>query len=128
MSFVLSARVRRLKASASMVAQEKVAQLKSAGVKVVDLTIGEPCIDTPPHIVEAAIAAMKAGDTHYTPAWGTPALRQAISRKLQRENGLHYGIDQIVAGCGAKQLIYEAFAATLADGDEVVIPAPYWVS
>ena len=128
MSFVLSARVRRLQASASMVAQEKVAQLKSAGVKVVDLTIGEPCIDTPPHIVEAAIAAMKAGDTHYTPAWGTPALRQAISRKLQRENGLHYGIDQIVAGCGAKQLIYEAFAATLADGDEVVIPAPYWVS
>jgi aspartate aminotransferase len=128
MSFVLAERVTRLKASASMVAQEKVAQLKSAGVKVVDLTIGEPCIDTPPHIVEAAIAAMKAGDTHYTPAWGTPALRQAISRKLQRENGLHYGIDQIVVGCGAKQLIFEAFAATLADGDEVIIPAPYWVS
>lgn len=128
MSFVLAERVSRLKASASIVAQEKVARLAAAGIEVVDLTIGEPCIDTAPHIVNAAIEAMKAGDTHYTPAWGTPALRQAISRKLERENHLQYGVDQIVVGCGAKQLTFEAFAATLGEGDEVIIPAPYWVS
>jgi aspartate aminotransferase len=128
MSFVLAERVSRLKASASIEAQEKVVRLAAAGIKVVDFTIGEPCIDTAPHIVEAAIAAMKTGDTHYTPAWGTPALRQAISRKLERDNHLHYGIDRIVVGCGAKQIIFEAFAATLSNQDEVVIPAPYWVS
>jgi len=128
MSFVLAERVSRLKASASIVAQEKVARLAAAGVAVVDLTIGEPCIDTAPHIIAAAIEAMKAGDTHYTPAWGKLALRQAIARKLKRENQLAYDLDQIVVGCGAKQLTFEAFAATLADGDEVVIPAPYWVS
>lgn len=128
MSIVLSERVTRLKASASIEAQEKLARLASAGIKVVDLTIGEPCIDTAPHIVDAAIAAMKAGDTHYTPAWGKPALRQAISRKLRRENDLAYDVGQIVVGCGAKQLTFEAFAATLGEGDEVVIPAPYWLS
>lgn len=128
MSFVLAERVSRLKASASIVAQEKVARLASAGIEVVDLTIGEPCIDTAPHIVTAAIEAMKAGDTHYTPAWGKPALRQAIGRKLKRENHLSYDVDQIVVGCGAKQLTFEAFAATLGEGDEVIIPAPYWVS
>jgi aspartate aminotransferase len=110
------------------VAQEKVARLVSAGMEVVDLTIGEPCIDTAPHIVDAAIEAMKAGDTHYTPAWGKLALRQAVSRKLRRENQLSYDVDQIVVGCGAKQLTFEAFAATLGQGDEVIIPAPYWVS
>lgn len=128
MSFVLAERVSRLKASASIEAQEKIARLASAGIEVVDLTIGEPCIDTAPHIVGAAIEAMKAGDTHYTPAWGKPALRQAIARKLERENQLQYDVDQIVVGCGAKQLIFEAFAATLGEGDEVIIPAPYWVS
>lgn len=128
MSIVLAERVTRLKVSASIAAQEKVARLAASGVEIVDLTIGEPCIDTAPHIVSAAIEAMKAGDTHYTPAWGKPALRQAISRKFERENRLHYGIDEIVVGCGAKQLIFEAFAATLGEGEEVVIPAPYWVS
>ncbi|GEP58850.1 aminotransferase class I/II-fold pyridoxal phosphate-dependent enzyme [Reyranella soli] len=128
MSFVLAERVTRLKASASIEAQEKVVRLAAAGIKVVDFTIGEPCIDTAPHIVAAAIEAMKAGDTHYTPAWGKPALRQAISRKLERDNHLQYGIDRIVVGCGAKQLIFEAFAATLSEQDEVIIPAPHWVS
>jgi aspartate aminotransferase len=128
MSIVLAERVSRLKASASIAAQEQLARLAAAGLEIVDLTIGEPCIDTAPHIVSAAIAAMKAGDTHYTPAWGKPALREAISRKLKRENGLDYDIGQIVVGCGAKQLTFEAFAATLSDGDEVIIPAPYWLS
>jgi len=128
MSFVLAERVSRLKASASIEAQEKVARLAAAGVKVVDLTIGEPCIDTAPHIVSAAVEAMKAGDTHYTPAWGKLVLREAIGRKLRRENNLDYDIGQIVVGCGAKQLTFEAFAATLAEGDEVIVPAPYWVS
>lgn len=128
MSIVLSERVSRLKASASIEAQEKLARLASAGIEVIDLTIGEPCIDTAPHIVDAAIAAMKAGDTHYTPAWGTLALRQAVSRKLKKENQLQYGVGQIVVGCGAKQLTFEAFAATLEEGDEVIIPAPYWLS
>jgi aspartate aminotransferase len=79
MSFVLAERVSRLKASASIEAQEKVARLASAGVKVVDLTIGEPCIDTAQHIVDAAIEAMKSGDTHYTPAWGSsPFARPSV--------------------------------------------------
>jgi aspartate aminotransferase len=128
MTVALAERVSLLKQAASIVAKEKVTQLRAAGKDVVDLTIGEPDLDTAPHIVEAAVAAMRRGETHYTATPGTQGLREAIDRKLERENGLSFGPDAIVVGCGAKQLIFEAFAATLEKGDEVVIPAPYWVS
>jgi aspartate aminotransferase len=128
MKISLSERVTRLKPSASIAAKAVVNELRAQGRSIVDFTIGEPDLDTPPHIVEAAIAAMRAGDTHYTPTNGTPALRKAIAAKLKRENGLDFDAADIVVGVGAKQLIFEAFAATLDDGDEVIVPAPYWVS
>jgi len=128
MKITLSERVTRLKPSASIAAKAIVNELRAQGRSIVDFTIGEPDLDTPPHIVEAAIAAMRAGDTHYTATNGTPALRQAIAAKLKRENGLAFDPADIVVGVGAKQLIFEAFAATLNSGDEVIVPAPYWVS
>ena len=128
MKISLSERVTRLKPSASIAAKAIVNDLRAQGRSIVDFTIGEPDLDTPPHIVEAAIEAMRAGDTHYTATNGTPALRQAIAAKLKRENGLAFDPADIVVGVGAKQLIFEAFAATLNAGDEVIVPAPYWVS
>ena len=128
MSITLSDRVNALKPSASIAAKAIVNDLRAQGRRIVDFTIGEPDLDTPPHIIEAAIAAMRAGDTHYTASNGTPALRQAIADKLARDNGITVSPADIVVGCGAKQLIFEAFAATLNDGDEVIVPAPYWVS
>lgn len=128
MSLKLAERVARLKPSASIAAKSKVTELLAAGRSVVDLTIGEPDLNTPPHIIEAAIAAMRQGDTHYTATAGSPALREAICAKFERENGVRYKPEDIVVGCGAKQLIFEAFAATLSRGDEVIVPAPYWVS
>jgi aspartate aminotransferase len=128
MSIKLAERVARLRPSASLAAKNKVSELLASGRQVIDFTIGEPDLDTPPHIVDAAIAAMRRGETHYTVTPGIPALRDAICRKLLRENGLRYTIDDVVVGCGAKQLIFEAFAATLSKGDEVIIPSPYWVS
>lgn len=128
MTITLSDRVNALKPSASIAAKAIVNDLRAQGRQIIDFTIGEPDLDTPPHIIEAAIEAMRAGDTHYTASNGTPALRQAISDKLARENGVAVAPSDIVVGCGAKQLIFEAFAATLNDGDEVIVPAPYWVS
>ena len=128
MTIALSDRVNSLKPSASIAAKAIVNDLRAKGRKIIDLTIGEPDLDTPPHIIEAATAAMRAGDTHYTASNGTPMLRQAISAKLTRENGISVPPERIVVGCGAKQLIFEAFAATLNEGDEVIVPAPYWVS
>jgi aspartate aminotransferase len=102
--------------------------LRAAGRTIIDFTIGEPDFPTPPHIVQAGIEALASGQTRYTATPGIPALRNAIAAKLQRENGLTYAPDQIVVGCGAKQIIYEALAATLNAGDEVIVPAPYWLS
>ena len=124
----ISNRAAAMKPSASIAAKKIVADLQAAGQQIIDLTIGEPDIATPPHILEGAIDAMRAGKTHYTASAGDPALRSAIAATIQREKGLACGPDNIVVGCGAKQLIFEAFAATLNPGDEVVIPAPYWVS
>ncbi|MBV9982402.1 aminotransferase class I/II-fold pyridoxal phosphate-dependent enzyme [Bradyrhizobium sp.] len=124
----LAERVARMKPSASIAAKHKVTELLAAGRQVVDFTIGEPDLETPPHIIEAALAAMRRGDTHYTLTAGTPSLREAVCRKLERDSGLTYSPEEVVVGCGAKQLIFEAFAATLNKGDEVIIPAPYWVS
>jgi aspartate aminotransferase len=128
MAMKLAERVVQLKPSASIVARQRVLELQAAGETIIDLTIGEPDLDTPAHIMDAAMSAMKAGDTHYTVPLGTPALRKAIIAKLQRDNGLDYALNEVIVGVGAKQLIYEAFAATLDEGDEVIVPAPYWVS
>ncbi|MDP9857517.1 pyridoxal phosphate-dependent aminotransferase [Agrobacterium sp. CR_3] len=128
MSLQISNRAIALKPSASIAAKKMVSDLQVQGHKIVDLTIGEPDIPTPNHIVEAAFAAMKAGDTHYTPSAGTPALRAAIAAHINREKGLAAEPENIAVGCGAKQLIFEVFSATLNEGDEVIVPAPYWVS
>ncbi|NKJ39424.1 aminotransferase class I/II-fold pyridoxal phosphate-dependent enzyme [Rhizobium sp. SG570] len=128
MSLQISNRAIALKPSASIAAKKMVSDLQAQGHKIVDLTIGEPDIPTPTHIVEAAVAAMKAGDTHYTSSAGTPALRAAIATHISREKGLPAKPENIAVGCGAKQLIFEVFSATLNEGDEVIVPAPYWVS
>lgn len=127
-STVLAKRVTEMKPSASIVAKRKVVELQAAGHQIIDFTVGEPDLDTPAHIISAAVAAMRNGETHYTPTPGTPSLRSAIVSKMRRENGLHYTADNIVVGSGAKQIIMTAFEATLNPGDEVIIPAPYWVS
>src|SRR3712207_3896661 len=106
MSVKLAPRVAELRPSASIAAKRKVTELQSAGRHIIDFTIGEPDLDTPAHIIDAAIVAMRNGDTHYTPTTGTLALREAICAKLARENGLTYTPKNVVVGCGAKQLIF----------------------
>ncbi|MCM2292598.1 aminotransferase class I/II-fold pyridoxal phosphate-dependent enzyme [Allorhizobium sp. BGMRC 0089] len=128
MSTTLAHRVTQMKPSASIAAKKKVTELQAAGHQIIDFTVGEPDLDTPAHIVDAAIQAMRHGETHYTATPGTPALRAAIVGKLRRENGLQYGSENIVVGSGAKQIILSAFEATLNEGDEVIVPAPFWVS
>lgn len=128
MSGILARRMQGARPSPSMAAKMRVDALRAAGRHIVDFTIGEPDFPTPPHIVMEGITALVRGDTRYTASAGTPALRNAIAAKLARENGLNYTRDQIVVGCGAKHIIYNALAATLDAGDEVIVPAPYWVS
>jgi aspartate aminotransferase len=127
MSF-LAQRLSRIKPSPTIAVTTKAAELKAAGRDVIGLGAGEPDFDTPMHIQEAAIAAMKRGETRYTAVDGTPALKQAICAKFKRENGLDYKPNQITVGTGGKQVLYNALMATLDAGDEVIIPAPYWVS
>ena len=127
MSF-LAQRLSRIKPSPTIAVTMKAAELKAAGRDVIGLGAGEPDFDTPANIQEAAVAAMRRGETRYTAVDGTPALKQAICQKLKRENGLDYKPNQISVGTGGKQVIYNALMATLDPGDEVVIPAPYWVS
>ena len=127
MSFIAS-RLSRIKPSPTIAVATKARELKAAGVDVIGLGAGEPDFDTPDHIKDAAKVAMDKGDTKYTAVAGTPELRQAIVDKLKRDNDLDYTVDQISVGCGGKQNIYNALMATLDPGDEVIIPAPYWVS
>ena len=127
MSF-LASRVSRIKPSPTIAISSKARELKAAGHDVIGLGAGEPDFDTPPHIIEAAKAAMERGETRYTAVAGTPELREAISAKFKRDNGLDYAPEQITVGCGGKQTIYNALMSTLDPGDEVIIPAPYWVS
>ncbi len=124
----LASRLSRIKPSPTIAVATKARELKAAGRDVIGLGAGEPDFDTPGHIIEAAKAAMDAGETRYTAVAGTPELRQAIVDKFKRDNGLEYTPDQISVGCGGKQNIYNALTATLDPGDEVIIPAPYWVS
>ncbi|MFJ3057930.1 aspartate transaminase [Herbaspirillum sp. NPDC087042] len=121
-------RVRRIKQSPSSAAAERAAELRRQGKDIVNLVVGEPDFDTPAHIRHAAAAAIEAGQTRYTATAGTPALRQAIAAKFKRENGLDYAPNEIIATCGAKHAIFNALAITVQSGDEVLVPAPYWVS
>jgi aspartate aminotransferase len=127
MSF-LAQRMSRIKPSPTIAVTTKAAEMKAAGRDVIGLGAGEPDFDTPANVVDAAIAAMRRGETRYTAVDGTPALKKAICAKFKRENGLDYQPSQITVGTGGKQVLYNALAATLDAGDEVIIPAPYWVS
>lgn len=127
MSFIAD-RLGRIKPSPTIAISAKARELKAAGGDVIGLSAGEPDFDTPAHIIEAAIDAMKRGDTRYTDPDGTPALKDAICRKFKRDNNLDYARNQITVGTGGKQVLYNALMATLNPGDEVIIPAPYWVS
>ncbi|MEM6662647.1 MAG: pyridoxal phosphate-dependent aminotransferase [Pseudomonadota bacterium] len=118
----------RVKPSPTMAVTAKAAELKAAGKDVIGLGAGEPDFDTPDHIKHAAVEAMNQGKTKYTKVDGIPELKQAICDKFQRENGLSYGVDQISVSNGGKQVLYNALMATVNPGDEVLIPAPYWVS
>ncbi|MCD6672552.1 MAG: pyridoxal phosphate-dependent aminotransferase [Burkholderiaceae bacterium] len=109
-------------------ARELVVQLKRAGRDIADLTIGEPDFPPPPHVIQAISDAAFGGATRYTSTSGTIELREAIRAKFRRENGISYGTDEIIVGSGAKQLIHAAMGATVQVGDEVIVPAPYWVS
>ncbi|MBB4225475.1 aspartate aminotransferase [Variovorax guangxiensis] len=120
--------MRRIKPSPSTSAADRANELRRQGKSIVNLVVGEPDFDTPAHIRQAAAAAIERGATRYTLMAGTVELREAIVAKLQRENGLSYAMNEIIATSGAKSAIYNAFAVTLEPGDEVIIPAPYWVS
>ncbi len=118
----------RVKPSATIVITQKARDLKAAGKDIISLSVGEPDFDTPDNIKEAAISAIRRGETKYPPVSGIPQLREAIAAKFKRENGLDYKASQTIVGTGGKQVLYNALLATLNPGDEVVIPAPYWVS
>jgi len=124
----LASRLDRIKPSPTIAVTNKARELKAAGRDVIGLGAGEPDFDTPEHIKAAAWEAMRAGHTKYTAVNGIPELRRAIAAKFKRENGLDYTPEQITVSCGGKQVLYNAFVATLNAGDEVIIPAPYWVS
>jgi len=125
---IVAQRLSRIKPSPTIAVTTKAAELKAQGRDVIGLGAGEPDFDTPDHIKDAAIAAIKAGKTKYTPVDGTPELKKAIVAKFKRENGLDYATDQVTVGTGGKQVLFNAFMASLNAGDEVIIPAPYWVS
>jgi len=127
MSF-LAERLARIKPSPTIAVSQKARELKAAGRDVIGLGAGEPDFDTPDNIKEAAIAAIRRGETKYTAVDGTPELKAAIAAKFRRENDLDYTPEQITVGTGGKQVIFNAMIATLDPGDEVIIPAPYWVS
>ena len=127
MSFIAK-RLARIKPSPTMTITAKAAELRAAGRDVIGLGAGEPDFDTPENIKEAGSAAIRSGQTKYTKVDGMPELKAAISRKFKRDNGLDYEIEQINVGSGGKHVLYNALMATLDAGDEVVIPAPYWVS
>ena len=118
----------RVKPSATIAMTQKARELKAKGVDVISLSVGEPDFDTPDHIKEAAIDAIRRGETKYPPVSGIVPLRDAIVKKFKRENGLDYKASQTIVGTGGKHVIYNALLATLNPGDEVVIPRPYWVS
>ena len=125
---IVSNSLKRIKPSPTIAVTSKAREMRAAGKDVIGLGAGEPDFDTPDNIKEAAIEAIRKGDTKYTAVDGTPALKKAIQDKFNRENNLKYNFDEISVGTGGKQVLYNAFMATINKGDEVLIPAPYWVS
>ncbi|WP_440650973.1 pyridoxal phosphate-dependent aminotransferase [Candidatus Pelagibacter sp. HIMB1495] len=125
---IISDSLKRIKPSPTIAVTQKARELRAAGKDVIGLGAGEPDFDTPDNIKNAAIKAIKSGDTKYTAVDGTPALKKAIVDKFKRENKINYTTNQITVGTGGKQVLYNAFMATLNKGDEVIIPAPFWVS
>jgi aspartate aminotransferase len=125
---LLAERLSRIQPSPTLAATDRARALKAAGKDIIGLSAGEPDFDTPPNIRAAAKTAIDRGDTRYTDTGGTPALKQAISAKFKRENGLDYAPNQIIVSTGGKQVLFNALLATLDAGDEVIIPAPYWVT
>ncbi|OWT74524.1 MULTISPECIES: aminotransferase class I/II-fold pyridoxal phosphate-dependent enzyme [unclassified Achromobacter] len=128
MALNLAQRTHRIKPSPSSMAGQRARELRAQGRDIVSLSAGEPDFDTPDHVVEAAIRAMRDSRTKYTDIGGTPDLKAAIRDKFRRENGLEYGSQEVMAGTGAKQVIFNALMCTVEAGCEVIIPAPYWVS
>ena len=124
----LSKKAMSIKPSTTMAISSRAAEMKAAGVDVVSFGAGEPDFDTPAHIAQAGIDAIQNGQTRYTPAAGTPQLRQAVCYKLKRDNGLEYEPAQVVISNGAKHSLMNTFMAILHEGDEVIIPAPFWLS
>jgi len=125
---IVSNSLKRIKPSPTLAVTQKARELKAAGKDVIGLGAGEPDFDTPDNIKKAAIEAINKGDTKYTAVDGTPALKKAIINKFKKENNLDYLQEQISVGTGGKQIIFNAILATVNPGDEVIIPAPYWVS
>ena len=125
---LIAPRMATIKPSPSMAVTARAAQLRAEGIDIISLGAGEPDFPTPEHVIEAAALAMRRGETRYTAVDGTPALKEAIVRKFERENGLRYDVSEVIVSAGAKQIIYNAMVASLAPGDEVIVPAPYWVS
>lgn len=128
MDIQLANRVQRIKPSPTLAVTARAAELKAAGYDIVGLGAGEPDFDTPEHIKAAAISAIQEGQTKYTAVDGMPELKRAIQAKFQRENNLDYDLKQILVSVGAKHSLYNAMAAVLDSGDEIIVPAPYWVS
>ena len=124
----LSRRVQAIKPSPTLAVTARAAALKATGRDIIGLGAGEPDFDTPQHIKDAAIAAINAGFTKYTAVGGTPSLKKAVAGKFKRDNGLDYSAKQILVSCGGKQSFYNLCQAYINAGDEVIIPAPYWVS
>ena len=128
MNYPIARRAASLSPSLTLVIDSKAKEMKAKGEDVVGFGAGEPDFDTPQHIKDAAAAALAAGFTKYTPSSGIPELRQAIADKFQRENGLTYKPSQIIVSNGGKHSCYNVILATCQEGDEVIIPAPYWLS
>ena len=125
---IVSNSLKRIKPSPTMAVTSKAREMRAAGKDVIGLGAGEPDFDTPDNIKKAAIKAIRQGDTKYTAVDGTPALKKAVQKKFKRENNLKFKLNEISVGTGGKQVLYNAFMATINKGDEVIIPAPYWVS
>ncbi|HEY8261071.1 MAG TPA: pyridoxal phosphate-dependent aminotransferase [Methylosinus sp.] len=127
MAFIADA-LSRVKPSATIAVTQKARDLKAQGREVISLSVGEPDFDTPAHICDAAVEAIRRGETRYTPVLGIPPLREAVAKKFKRENGLDYKASDVIVATGGKHILFNAFLATINPGDEVIVPAPYWVS
>lgn len=124
----IAARLNRIEQSASSLVSQRARELKAAGKDIVTLSSGEPDFPTPDHVIDAAFAAARAGQTRYTNAAGTPELKRAIIEKFKREDGLEYAENEVMASNGGKQVIFNSMVATVEPGDEVIVTAPYWIS